>query len=282
MKTKLVNFKARWKSRFVSMVILILLSVLMLFPFYWLVRSAFMTDREIMTMPIKWLPGRFNLNNFKGAFRAAPFGIYFRNSSLLVIVNVTAQILSSSFIAFGFARFHFKGQRFWFALLLSTMMLPYTVVMIPQFVGWKTLGAYNTFIPLMLPALFGNAFNVFLVRQFYMGIPKDYDEAALVDGANYIAIYRKVIMPMSKPALCSVGVFTFMSTWNDFMGPLLYLNRHSVRTVSLGLQVFIGQYRTQLNYMMAATCLAIIPMIVIFFFAQRYFIEGITFSGLKG
>jgi multiple sugar transport system permease protein len=134
----------------------------------------------------------------------------------------------------------------------------------------------------MLPAFFGNAFNVFLMRQFYLGIPKDYDEAALVDGANYFTIYRRIIVPMSRPALCSVGVFTFMSTWNDFMGPLLYLDRHSIRTVSLGLQVFIGQYKTQLNFMMAAATLAVLPMIAIFFLAQRYFIEGITFSGLKG
>jgi multiple sugar transport system permease protein len=235
-----------------------------------------------MTMPIKWLPGQFSIRNFQGALKAAPFGLYFRNSVIMVAVNVTAQILSSSFIAFGFSRLRFKGQKLWFALLLSTMMLPFTVVMIPQFIFWKTLGAYNTFVPLMLPAFFGNAFNVFLVRQFYSGIPKDYDEAALVDGANYFTIYRRIIVPMSKPALCSVGVFTFMSTWNDFMGPLLYLDRQNLRTVSLGLQVFIGQYRTQLNFMMAAATLAIIPMIIIFFFARRYFIEGITFSGLKG
>ena len=265
-----------------SMFLLLTISVLMLFPFFWLVRSSFMTDREIMTMPIKWLPGQFNFNNFRGALRAAPFGIYFKNSIILVVVNVTAQMLSSSFIAFGFARLRFKGQKIWFALLLSTMMLPYTVLMIPQFVGWKTVGAYNTFVPLMLPAFFGHAFNVFLVRQFFMGIPKDYDEAALVDGANYLVIYGKIIVPMSKPVLCSVGVFTFMSTWNDFMGPLLYLDRHSLRTVSLGLQIFIGQYRAQMNFMMAAASLAVIPMIVIFFLAQRYFIEGITFSGLKG
>jgi multiple sugar transport system permease protein len=282
MKTNRINFKKIRKDRLISMIFLIFISVLMIFPFLWLVRSAFMTEREIMTMPIKWIPNQINLNNFRGALKAAPFGIYFRNSTFLVLVNVTAQILSSSFIAFGFARLRFKGREVWFALLLSTMMLPYTVIMIPQFIGWKTVGAYNTFVPLMLPALFGNAFNIFLVRQFYLGIPRDYDEAALVDGASYFTIYHKIIVPMSKPALCSVGVFTFMNVWNDFMGPLLYLDKHSIRTVSLGLQVFIGQHKSQLNYMMAASSLAIIPMIVIFFLAQRYFIEGITFSGLKG
>ncbi|MDR2607262.1 MAG: carbohydrate ABC transporter permease [Treponema sp.] len=266
----------------INLVLLVFLSLIMVFPFIWLVRSAFMTQREIMTIPIKWIPGNFNFNNFRNAFKAAPFGVYFFNSILLAVVNMAGQILSSSYIAFGFARLRFKGRDFWFALLLSTMMIPYTVVMIPQFIFWKTLGAYNTFIPLMLPAFFGHAFNVFLVRQFYMGIPRDYDEAALADGADYFMIYRRIVMPMAAPVLCSVGVFTFMSCWNDFIGPLLYLDKPNLKTVSLGLQIFIGQYTGQMNLMMAASSVAILPMIVIFFFAQRYFIEGITFSGLKG
>jgi multiple sugar transport system permease protein len=261
---------------------LVLMSVIMLFPFIWLIRSAFMTQREIMTVPIKWIPNNFNFNNFRNAFKAAPFGRYFFNSVLLAVINLTGQIISSSFIAFGFARLNFKGRGFWFALLLSTMMIPYTVVMIPQFMFWKTLGAYNTFIPLTLPSFFGHAFNVFLIRQFYISIPRDYDEAALVDGASYPMIYLRIIMPMAKPALCSVGVFTFMSCWNDFIGPLLYLDKPNLKTVSLGLQIFIGQYTSQMNLMMAASSVAILPMIVVFFFAQRYFIEGITFSGLKG
>jgi multiple sugar transport system permease protein len=270
------------KDWMVSKIFLILLSAIMLFPFVWLVRSSFMTEREIMTVPIKWLPAKMSFRNFSDAVKSAPFGIYFRNSGILVCVNVIGQILSSSFIAFGFARLRFRGRDIWFCLLLSTMMIPYTVLMIPQFIGWKTVGAYNTFAPLILPAFFGHAFNVFLIRQFYLGIPKDYDEAALVDGAHYFTIYRRIIMPMSKPALCSVGVFTFMSTWNDFIGPLLYLDKPNLKTASLGLQIFIGQYTSHFNLLMAASTLATLPMILIFFLAQRYFIEGITFSGLKG
>jgi multiple sugar transport system permease protein len=254
----------------------------MIFPFYWLLRSSFMTQREVMTQPIIWLPRHWNFDNFRKALAAAPFGYYFRNSGILVVLNMIGQIWSSSFIAFGFSRLKFKGRNLWFALLISTMMLPYAVVMIPQFIGWQTIGAYNTLIPLIVPAFFGNAFNVFLVRQFYAGIPIDYDEAALVDGAGYLTIWARIIVPMSKPALCSVGVFTFMSTWNDFMGPLLYLDKQNIRTVALGLQVFIGEHTSQMNLLMAASLLAVVPMIVIFFFAQRYFIEGITFSGLKG
>jgi len=284
MKIKMINSRTSFlrRNQLISIVVLVLLSIFMIFPFVWLLRSSFMTQREIQTMPIKWIPSHFNFDNFTKALKAAPFDYYFRNSTFLVIVNVIGCILSSSFIAFGFSRLKFRGQKFWFGMLLTTMMIPYTVVMIPQFIGWKTVGAYNTHVPLWLPSFFGNAFNVFLVRQFYSAIPKDYDEAALVSGANYFMVYLRIIMPMSKPVLASVGVFTFMSTWNDFMGPLLYLDRQLLRTVSLGLQIFIGQYTSQLNYMMAAATLAVLPMIVIFFFAQRYFIEGITFSGLKG
>ena len=267
--------------KIVSFVLLIFLSAIMVFPFLWLIRSAFMTQREIMTVPIKWIPDNFNFNNFRNAFSAAPFGRYFLNSTLLSVINLSAQILSSSFIAFGYARLNFRGRGLWFALLLSTMMIPYTAVMIPQFMFWTSLGAYNTYIPLALPSFFGHAFNVFLIRQFYLSIPKDYDEAALVDGASYPLIYLRIILPMAKPALCSVGVFTFMSTWNDFIGPLLYTDRPHLRTVSLGLQIFIGQYTSQMNLMLAASSVAILPMIIVFFFAQRYFIEGITFSGLK-
>ncbi len=182
----------------------------------------------------------------------------------------------------GFSRMRFMGKNLWFALLLSTMMIPQTVLMIPQFLIWQAVGAYNTFIPLTLPCFFGSAFHVFLVRQFYAGIPKEYDEAALVDGANYLTIYAKIIVPMAKPVLCTVAVFTFMNTWNDFMGPLLYLDKENLKTVSLALQNFMGQHRSEWNLLMALSSVITLPMIVVYFMAQRYFIEGITFSGLKG
>ena len=172
------------RARCIAYILLILISIAMLFPFFWMVRSAFMTNREIMTTPIQWLPSHYDLENFKKAFERAPFGKYFINSAIIVLINMVGCILSSSFIAFGFSRLRFPGRKLWFALLLSTMMIPQTVLMIPQFLIWQSVGAYNTFIPLTVPCFFGNAFNVFLVRQFYAGIPKEYDEAALVDGAT--------------------------------------------------------------------------------------------------
>ena len=270
------------RARCIAYILLILISIAMLFPFFWMVRSAFMTNREIMTTPIQWLPSHYDLENFKKAFERAPFGKYFINSAIIVLINMVGCILSSSFIAFGFSRLRFPGRKLWFALLLSTMMIPQTVLMIPQFLIWQSVGAYNTFIPLTVPCFFGNAFNVFLVRQFYAGIPKEYDEAALVDGASYFTIYSKILVPMAKPVLCSVGVFTFMSTWNDFMGPLLYLDKENLKTVSLALQNFMGPHNSEWNLMMALSTVITLPMIVVYFMAQRYFIEGITFSGLKG
>ena len=270
------------RARCIAYILLILISIAMLFPFFWMVRSAFMTNREIMTTPIQWLPSHYDLENFKKAFERAPFGKYFINSAIIVLINMVGCILSSSFIAFGFSRLRFPGRKLWFALLLSTMMIPQTVLMIPQFLIWQSVGAYNTFIPLTVPCFFGNAFNVFLVRQFYAGIPKEYDEAALVDGASYFTIYSKILVPMAKPVLCSGGVFTFMSTWNDFMGPLLYLDKENLKTVSLALQNFMGQHNSEWNLMMALSTVITLPMIVVYFMAQRYFIEGITFSGLKG
>lgn len=270
------------RGKIISYSLLAVISIMMLFPFFWMVRSAFMTNREITTVPIQWIPSEFNFDNFVEAFTKEDFGRYFINSIIIVLINMIGAVLSSSFIAFGFSRLKFKGRNLWFALLMSTMMIPYTVLMIPQFLIWQAVGGYNTFLPLTVPCFFGTAFNIFLVRQFYSGIPKEYDEAALVDGANYFVIYSRIILPMAKPVLCTVGVFTFMNTWNDFMGPLLYLDKPELKTVSLALQNFMGQHTSQWNLLMAVATVITIPMIAVYFAAQRYFIEGITFSGLKG
>ena len=262
--------------------ILILLSLFCLFPFFWLIRSSFMSSMEIFAMPMQWLPKRLRFENYKEALTALPFAIYFKNTMIIVILNMVGCIFSSSFIAFGFSRIRFRGRNVWFALLLTTMMIPSSTVLIPQFIGWKLVGAYNTYWPLILPAFFGNAFFVFLLRQFNYTIPKAYDEAVLLDGGNYFTIYRKIILPLSKPSLTAVGIFTFMYNWNDFFGPLIYLNTSEKYTLALGLQSFIGQYNSEWHLLMAASTVIIVPMIAIFFLAQRYFIEGITFSGLKG
>ncbi|MDR1558967.1 MAG: carbohydrate ABC transporter permease [Clostridiales bacterium] len=263
-------------------IIMILLSIPMIFPLLWMIRSSFMTDRQILSVPIQWLPTAFSLSSFESIFRRFEFGRYFFNTFMIVALNVIGAVLSASFCAFGFARLRFRGRSVWFALLLSTIMIPSAVLMIPQFIGWSAINAYDTYWPLILPAFFGNAMNIFLVRQFYMGIPKAYDEAALVDGAGYFQIYLRVIMPMSVPALCTVGVLTFVYHWNDFIGPLIYISSGQKRTLSLGLQMFIGEHTSQWNQMMAAAAVITLPMIILYAFAQKYFIEGITLTGVKG
>ncbi len=267
---------------FFNYALLIGIGIVMVFPFYWLLRSSLMDRLEIFTMPIKWIPQKLMLANYTEAFTGIPFLVYFKNTALLVIVNVVATIISSSFVAFGFAKINFPTKNFWFTVVVATIMLPATVMIIPQFIGWKLAGAYDTFWPLMLPAFFGSSFYVFLLRQFFSTIPKEYDEAALVDGANYFTIYYKLILPMSGPALTTVGVFTFMNTWNDYVAPVLYLSSESKYTISLGLRTFLGLYTSQWELLMAAATIAMLPMLIVFFFAQKAFIGGANLTGVKG
>ncbi|MFW5983063.1 MAG: carbohydrate ABC transporter permease [bacterium] len=269
-------------SRVLIYMILILGAIVYIFPLFWLIRSSFLSSEEVFAIPMILFPERFRIENFKEALTAVPFIRYFFNTIFLVVMNVLGNIISSSMAAFGFSRIKFKGRNLMFALVLSTMMMPNTVLLIPQFFGWKLIGAYDTFYPLFMQSFFINGFFIFLLRQFFISIPKQYDEAAYLEGAGYFRIYTSIILPMSKPALMAVGVFTFMWTWNDFFGPLIYLSSKENYTLALGLQSFIGQYTSQWHYLMAASTIVVLPMIILFFLAQRYFIEGITLTGLKG
>ena len=247
-----------------------------------MLRGAFMESPLDVMDVTKFFPNKFDFGNFTEAFSSAPFGQYLINTLYLVVVNVTGVLLSSSLVAFGFSRIKFRYRELFFGAMMATMMIPGTVLQIPQFVGWVTVGAYDTMIPLTLPAWFGSVTYVFMLRQFFMTLPKEYDEAARIDGASYFRIYWQIILPLSKPALLTVGVFTFMGVWNDFFGPLIYLPDEKNWTLALGLSNFMGQYSSDWHLLMAASSVLVIPMIVIYFFAQRSFIEGITFTGVKG
>ena len=262
--------------------VILLVCIMSLFPFFWMIRSSLMTKTEIFGAPMKWLPKVPQWSNYVEALSQIPFMKFFMNSFFLVIVNIVGKLLSSSLVAFGFSRINFKGKNICFALVIATMMIPWSVLLIPQFMLWSLAGLYNTYFPLTVPAFFLDGFYIFLLRQFFQTLPREYDEAAIIDGAGYFTIYSKILMPLCKPALMTVCVFTFMNTWNDFIGPMIYLKDVNKYTVSLGLQQFISQYTTEWHYMMAAATVAIVPMIIMFFFAQRYFIEGMTFAGVKG
>lgn len=274
---------ARTLKRTLLYIALWFLSFVCLFPLYWLIRSSLMSSDEIFGQLSKhWLPEKWRFDNYVTALTSEPFGRYFLNTLFLVAMNMLGSLLSSSFSAFGFARIQFKGRGFWFAAVMLTMMIPGTVLLIPQFIMWNKMGFYDTYVPMIVPAFLVNGFYIFLLRQFFNGIPLTYDEAARLDGAGYLGIYARIVLPLSKPALMTVGVFSFMSTWNDFFTPLIYLKTRLKYNLSLGLQAFLGQYVSEWHYLMAASTVVILPMIVMFFAAQRYFIEGITFSGLKG
>ena len=212
-----------------------------------------------------------------------PFTKYFTNTLIIVVLSVSGTVITSSLCAYSFSRINWKGRDKVFGILLTAMMIPFAVTLIPTFIGWQKLGFVNTYAPLVLPAWFGGGvFNVFLLRQFFKTIPKELDEAALMDGAGHFTIYSKIILPLSKPSLIVVGLFSFMGAWNDFLGPLVYLNDGDKFTLSLGLMQFQGMYSAQWQYMMAASSVVIIPTVVIFFMGQKYFIEGISMTGMKG
>jgi len=220
--------------------------------------------------------------NYRGALNYIPFGRYVATSAFLVILNIIGTVISCSLVAYAFARLQWPGRQFSFALMMATMMIPPQVTMIPYFLIIKHLGWYNTMNPLWVLSFFGNAFNIFLLRQFMKGIPRDLEDAARIDGCNFFQVYWHVIMPLIKPTLACIAIFTFMGIWNDFMGPLIYLSDQALYPLSLGLYALNVQEGGNYGMMMAGSFLMTLPVIIIFFFAQKYFIQGVTLTGMKG
>lgn len=271
--------KAPRLSLALTYAILLALSALFFAPFLWLMITSFKPEKEIFTTvwPKTWV-----WDNFTNGLTHFPFALYLRNTLLLCAVNVVGTVLSSSLVAYGLARIPWKGRHVLFALLLSTMILPAQVTMVPLFAVFKWLGWVDTFLPLTVPAFLGNAFFIFLLRQFFLTIPNDLTEAARIDGCNELTTYWRIILPLATPALATVGLFTFMNTWNDFLGPLIYLFDDRKFTLSVGLAMFSSQYGSFWGQMMAVSALMILPILVLFFFTQRTFIQGIAMSGIKG
>ena len=257
-------------------------SVVMLIPLVWLVRSSFMGLGQIFIFPPEWLPDPWRWDNYPKALTTIPFARYFANTLLILVPTVVGTLLTASLAAFGFSRLQWPGRDWVFGVLLSSLMLPYAVTLIPTFLLWARIGLVNTYWPLVLPDWFGGTiFYVFLLRQFFLTLPRELDEAAIIDGANPLQVLRHVVVLLSRPALITVGIFSALFEWNDFLGPLIYLNDSRQFTLALGLAEFTGLYTSQWHLLMAAATVVIAPVLVLFLFAQRYFIEGITLTGIK-
>ena len=261
---------------------LVLLGILFATPFVWLVSTSLKPASQIFVVPPQWIPRPLMWSNYPEALTYIPFFRYMGNTFYIAIFNVVALTISSSFIAYGFARIPWPGRGIVFGILLSTLLIPYAVTLIPTFLVFRSLGWVGSYWPLTIPSLFGDAFSIFLLRQFYMTIPQELSEAARIDGASEYAIYGRIILQLSKPALATVALFTFMYHWNDLLGPLIYLSDKDTYTLALGMNGFFSRSGTQWAMLMAASTVMILPIIILFFFAQRTFIQGIALTGIKG
>lgn len=267
----------------VTTILLFVMAFIMIMPFVWLVSSSLKSQTQIFSYPPQWIPDPFHFDNFTRALTIKPFGLYLVNTLKIVFLNVIAVVFSSSFVAYGFARIRFWGRDFWFGIVMATLFLPYAALIVPSFMIFTRLGWVDTILPLTVPLFFGGgAFNIFLLRQFFRTIPEELSDAARIDGCSEFGIYWRIMLPLAKPALITVGIFTFLNAWNDLLGPIIYLRSPQNFTVAVGLSSFRSTLDVSWDLQLAATTAVIVPVVILFFFTQRYFIKGIVMTGLKG
>lgn len=268
----------------ISYVLLGILTIVFIFPFIWMISTSLKLPNEVYTFPPKFIPKTITIDNFIQGWQYANFTRYTINTVIIAITATVGAVFSSALVAYGFARFKSRFSNLLFSIVLATMMLPSQVLVIPTYILFSKLGWIDTFLPLIVPSFFGGgAFNIFLLRQFFKTIPKDFDEAALIDGASSFQIFYKILLPMIKPALTAVAVMSITYNWNDFFLPLVYLNSDKNFTLAIGLQFFRTSYgSTQIPMLMAVSFITIIPVLILFFAAQKYFVQGITMTGIKG
>ena len=266
-------------------IVMTILSLAMLYPFAWLISSSLKPNAEIFSNASRLIPEHPTLEHYvtgwKG-FGGLDFGVFFGNSLFIAILSTVGMTISSALIAFGFARIQFKGRQLFFAMMIITMLLPGQVLMIPRFVLFNSFGWVGTYLPMTVPSFFGGAFNIFLIIQFIRGIPRDLDEAAKIDGCSWYSIFVRIMLPLIVPSLVTVGVLTFMGSWEDFMGALLYLNKPQMYTVAYAIKLFNDSTQMDYGAMFAMSVLSLIPILIIFFFFQKQLVEGISTQGLKG
>ena len=261
--------------------VLLALTVVALVPFVWMISSSLKTSIDVFSIPMRWIPQGFHFENYVQIWERVPLAAYFKNTAVLAVIVTFMQILTSSFAAYAFAKMNFKGRDLLFMCYIGTIAVPWQVYMVPQFIMMRSIGLYDTIWALVVLQSF-TAFGVFLMRQFYMGIPNDLSEAARIDGLSEYGIWARIILPLAKPAIATLCIFTFVNTWNDYMGPMIYLTTDIKKTIQVGLRRFIQAYSADYNLIMAASLCSLLPVTVVFLFLQRYFIEGIATTGMKG
>jgi multiple sugar transport system permease protein len=274
--------KGRPVATLAGHIVLILLGLLFLAPFAFMVSTSLKEEKQVFTETIQWIPHPFVWANYPAALEHFPFWLYLKNTLIICLGVVVGTTLSAALPAYGFARLRWRGRETLFLVMIATIMLPAQVTQLPVFLIFRALGWTGTFLPLIVPAFFGNAFSIFLLRQFFLTIPQELSDAARIDGCSEWAIFWRILLPLSKPALATVALFAFMGAWTDFQGPLIYVHDESQYTLAIGLQSFLGRHGGQWNLLMAASTVVTIPLIAAFFFAQRTFIQGIAVTGMKG
>ena len=262
--------------------ILIIIAAAMLIPFLWMLSASIKTDREVFNMnPFVWIPEVPRWSNYLDIWTKIPFATFVKNTVFLTIVVTILQLLTSSFAAYSFAKLNFKHKNLLFMAYIATIAMPWQVYMVPQFIMMRGFGLNDKLLAMICLQAF-SAFGVFLMRQFYMGIPDSLCEAARIDGMSEYGIYAKIMLPLSKPAISTLTIFTFVNTWNDYLGPLIYLKTEEKKTIQLGLKMFIGQYSSEYGLIMAGSVLSLIPVLIVFLCLQKYFVEGVASTGVKG
>ena len=269
-------------KRVFAYAILCIAAAIFLLPLFWMISSSLKPEWQVLANPPVWLPNPPRWENYREALTYLPFGRYAINTLIISLGAIIGHVLSCTLVAYAFARLRAPGKGLLFLLVLSTLMLPYPVTMVPLFAIFNQLGWIDTFLPLIVPAFFGNAFYIFLLRQYFLTLPPELEDAARIDGANTLQILWRVILPISTPALATVVIFTFQATWNDFLQPLIYLQDQSHYTLTLGLNFFRGSFQVNWAYLMAASLVVVLPVVLVFFLAQRLFIQGIAMTGMKG
>lgn len=261
---------------------LLAISVVALIPLAFMVSTALKPFGQEFTFPIRWIPQPPVWHNFVDAWTTVPTLTFLENTAIITFASLVGELLSSSLVAYGFARLRFPGRNALFLLCISQMMLPYVVLIIPQFLMFRTVHWIDTFWPLIVPGWFGVPFYIFMLRQYYLSQPVELEDAAKIDGAGVLRTWWSIVLPLIKPALAAVGVFSFVGHWNDFLGPLVFLNSQNKFTVALGVNQFFGEYQVHMDLVMAYSLMVTLPVVLVFFVFQRYFVQGIALTGLTG